>query len=64
VALRRLTQLAAHADMDALQCFAEERQTLSALPDAFMDRLDLALQDLDLEAAQALGEAMLAQLEA
>jgi hypothetical protein len=63
-ALRKLTALAGASDLDALQCFAEERQTLSALPDDFLDRLDLALQDLDLAAAHALGEDLLAHLPA
>jgi PAS domain S-box-containing protein len=63
-ALLRLTALAAASDMEALQCFAEERQALSALPDDFVDRLDAALQDLDLEGARALGQDMLQQLPA
>jgi HPt (histidine-containing phosphotransfer) domain-containing protein len=59
-ALRKLSALAGESDLDALQVFAEERQTLSVLPEDFLDRLDLALQELDLAAAHALGEDLLA----
>jgi CheY-like chemotaxis protein len=64
VALRKLTALAGASDLDALQCFADERQTLAVLPEDFLDRLDLALQELDLAAAHALGEDLLAHLPA
>jgi signal transduction histidine kinase/CheY-like chemotaxis protein len=49
--LPRLVGLLQNADMDALLCFAENRQTLDALGSTFCDSLDRALQDLDLEQA-------------
>ncbi len=61
-ALRKITALAAASDLDALQCFAERRQALEALPEEFVDRLDKSLQDLDLETAYAIGIEMLVQL--
>ena len=50
------------ADIDALLAFAESRELLTALPAAWVDQLDAALQDLDLEAAHRLCEDMLQQL--
>jgi CheY-like chemotaxis protein len=59
-ALREVADLAAASDMDALLRFAEVRQILSTLPGDFIDRLDQALQDIDLEAANVICEELLA----
>jgi hypothetical protein len=39
------------SDMAAMQMFAEMRDQLQELPDGLFDRLDAAMQDLDLEMA-------------
>jgi hypothetical protein len=44
--------------MEALMCFAETRERLSALPDEFTERLDESIQCHDLETAQVLCESM------
>jgi CheY-like chemotaxis protein len=59
-ALREVAVLAAASDMDALLRFAEVREILSILPGDFTDRLDQALQDIDLEAANVICEELLA----
>ena len=59
-ALQQISALAAADDFEVLQCFAEARLALSALPDDFIDNLDTALQDLDLEAVCALCDDRLA----
>jgi HPt (histidine-containing phosphotransfer) domain-containing protein len=61
-ALRRISALSAASDLEALQCFAQARELLSGLPVGFMDGLDEALQNLDLEAAHLLCEDMLSRL--
>jgi hypothetical protein len=61
-ALRRISALSAASDLEALQCYAQAREALSGLPVEFMDGLDEALQNLDLEAAHLLCEDMLSQL--
>jgi signal transduction histidine kinase/DNA-binding response OmpR family regulator/HPt (histidine-containing phosphotransfer) domain-containing protein len=63
-ALRTIAILAAASDMEALMCFAKARESLSVLPDAFTERLDEALQSLNLETAQALCESMLSEFPA
>jgi HPt (histidine-containing phosphotransfer) domain-containing protein len=59
VALQKVAALAAASDMEALMCFAEVRDSLSVLPGNFADRLDQALQNLELDAAHTLCEDML-----
>jgi PAS domain S-box-containing protein len=61
-ALRKIAALAAADDLEALQCFAEAREALCGLPADELDRLDEALQNLDLEAAQALCQDMLCRV--
>jgi HPt (histidine-containing phosphotransfer) domain-containing protein len=61
-ALRKIAALAAADDLEALQCFAEVREALSGLPADGLDRLDEALQNLDLEAAHALCQDMLCRV--
>jgi PAS domain S-box-containing protein len=61
-ALRKISALAAASDMDLLQCFAEERHALEALPEGFVDHLDKALQDLDFESVHAFSREMLSKL--
>ena len=58
-ALQHIAALAGASDMEALLVFAQARALLEALPHAFVDRLDQALQDLDLEAAHQLCEEQL-----
>jgi PAS domain S-box-containing protein len=58
-ALRKIAALAAANDLEALQCFAEVREALCGLPADGLDRLDEALQNLDLQAAHALCQEML-----
>jgi CheY-like chemotaxis protein len=62
--LRKIAILAAASDIEALMCFAEARESLSVLPDEFTERLDEALQNLDLETAQVLCENMLSEFPA
>ena len=52
-ALQELAGLLQASDLTALQRFAELRATLQSLPAESIDRLDEALQNLDLEAAHA-----------
>jgi CheY-like chemotaxis protein len=54
--LRKVAELAASSDMEALMVFAEARESLSKLPDDVADHLDHALQDLDFEMAQEICE--------
>jgi CheY-like chemotaxis protein len=61
-ALRKIAALAAADDLEALQCFAEAREALCGLPADELDRLDEALQNLDLEAAQTLCQDMLCRV--
>jgi PAS domain S-box-containing protein len=61
-ALRRIAELAKASEMEALQEFAQARELLVELPVEFMDALDSALQDLDLELAGTLCEEMLSKL--
>lgn len=60
-ALREVAVLAAASDMEALMRFAEVREILSILPGDFTDRLDQALQDIDLETANVICEEMLSE---
>jgi PAS domain S-box-containing protein len=57
-ALRKIAALAAADNLDVLQCFAEARDALCGLPADRLDRLDEALQNLDLQAAHALCQEM------
>ena len=59
-ALREVAVLAAASDMDALLRFAEVREVLSILPGDFIDRLDQALQNIDLDAAHMICEELMA----
>ncbi|WP_158558881.1 response regulator [Rhodoferax lacus] len=59
-ALQQISALAAADDFEVLQCFAESRLALSALPDDFVDTLEAALQDLDLQAVCVLCDDRLA----
>ena len=59
-ALRKLTELAGSNDLQALQYFAEERATLDALPGDWIEQLEEALQNLDLDATHALGQSFIA----
>jgi HPt (histidine-containing phosphotransfer) domain-containing protein len=52
-ALDRLMLLLAEADMHALEEFAQVHQTLSGLPEVQMDALEMAMQDLEFDAALA-----------
>jgi hypothetical protein len=61
-ALRRIAELAQASDLEALQEFAQSRDSLSALPEDAMDALDGALQELDLARVATLCNAMLASL--
>jgi hypothetical protein len=61
-ALRRVAVLAKASEMEALQEFAQARELLDELPVEFMDALDLALQDLDLELASTLCEERVSKL--
>lgn len=61
-ALRELQALTSASDMQALQRFAELREVLTPLPDGFSNRLDHALQNLDLDAASMLCSGMVARL--
>lgn len=60
-ALRELHALAAAQDLHVLERFAELRSHLEAWPGGLYDQLEAALQNLDLDAAQSLCSAMLAQ---
>ena len=62
--LHQLKALTYAADLDALQCFAQLRTTIAGLPDGFCDRLDEAMQNLDLDSAHALCNEMLVKLAA
>jgi CheY-like chemotaxis protein len=59
--LQQLTALTAADDLQALAYFAEQRSMLSNLPGDWLDRMDQALQDLDLASAHALAQDMLQQ---
>jgi HPt (histidine-containing phosphotransfer) domain-containing protein len=61
--LRRLTALARASDLEALQEFAESRESLAHLPAEDIDALELTLQNLDLDQAASLCERMLAGME-
>ena len=50
------------SDMEALQEFAQARDLMAELPAEFIDALDLALQELDLEVAGTLCDALLSKL--
>jgi two-component system sensor histidine kinase/response regulator len=62
--LHQLKALTQAADLDALHCFAQLRSTIAGLPDDFCDRLDEAMQNLDLDSAHALCSEMLVKLAA
>jgi CheY-like chemotaxis protein len=59
--LRHLSALTAAGDLDALLRFAEVRDRLRNAPAEFVDALELALQNLDLNAAHALCESQIAR---
>jgi CheY-like chemotaxis protein len=62
--LKRIIALAAESDLESLECFAAAREVLSAIPGDFVDRLDEAFQNLDLESAHLICEDMLSRLTA
>jgi hypothetical protein len=53
-ALQSLMPLLAASDLSALERFAEIRPAIAILPGEFIDQLEAALQDLDLDAALAI----------
>ena len=61
-ALRRIAEMSKASDMEALQEFAQARDLMAELPAEFIDALDLALQELDLEVAGTLCDALLSKL--
>jgi PAS domain S-box-containing protein len=58
-ALQSLMPLLAASDLSALERFAEIRPAIAILPGEFIDQLEAALQDLDLDAALAICKAQL-----
>jgi len=61
-AVRRIAEMAKASDMEALQEFSQARELLAELPEEFVDALDLALQELDLEVAGTHCDALLSRL--
>jgi HPt (histidine-containing phosphotransfer) domain-containing protein len=61
LSLRNLSALAATADMEALQFFAENREQIAGLSGELAESLEGALQNLDLAAAHALCESILSK---
>ena len=61
-ALRELAGLAHASDLQVMQRYAELRQALTGLDGDFCNRLEDALQSLDLDAAHTLCQAQIAQL--
>ena len=61
-ALHELSALLRACDMAVLPRFTELQAPLAALPDAFCQQLDLALQGLEFEKAHSLCSAMIGQL--
>jgi PAS domain S-box-containing protein len=62
--LHELASLAKASNMEVLQRFADIRAILYSLPDGFGERMDQALQDLDLATASVLFDDMVVQLSA
>jgi CheY-like chemotaxis protein len=61
-ALRRIAELATASDIEALHAFAQARELLTEVPAESIDALDLTLQELDLEQAGTLCEALISRL--
>jgi PAS domain S-box-containing protein len=58
--LRGISQMALADDFDVLQRFAEVRESLGNTPAGFVDALEMALQNLDLNAARELCDSLIA----